>query len=158
MHDASWRRSGEWDICTISRPTLGELPGIHLLGTSVNSPCATLRAPDGLRSRAARPRVDLARSRTHFSGGLLDEFSHGCRLRHIDRMAARGLLNGRTRLLGHGALGGRGDHPVFSCDEVPAWLAPPCRLADRAAQGINAPRDLRVGHERALIGTQVACE
>src|SRR5215211_2626748 len=73
-------------------------------------------------------------------------------------MAACGLLNGRTRLLRHGALGGRGDHPVFSCDEVPARLAPPCRLADRAAQSFDAPRDLRVGHERCLISTQVASE
>src|ERR671913_34134 len=73
-------------------------------------------------------------------------------------MAARSLLNGRTRSLRHPALGGRGNHAVFSGDEVPAWLAPPCRLADRTAQGFNAPRDLRVGHERALIGTQVARE
>src|SRR5215217_8743971 len=102
--------------------------------------------------------TDLARSRAHFGSGLFNECSNGCWLRDIDRMAARGLLNGRTCSLRHGALGGRGDHPVFSCDEVPAWLAPPCRLADRAAQGFNAPRDLRVGHERALIGTQVACE
>src|SRR5215216_5941419 len=90
--------------------------------------------------------------------GAADQVRDGCRLRHVDRMAARGLLNGRTRSLRHRALGGWGDHPVFSCDEVPAWLAPPCRLADRAAQGFNAPRHLRVGHERSLIGTQVACE
>src|SRR5918999_1902882 len=117
------------------------------LGSRVNSPCAALRAPDY-----------LARSRSHFGSGLFNEVSHGCRLRHVDRMAARNLLNGRSRSLRHRALGGRGDHPVFSCDEVPAWLAPPCRLADRAAQGFNTPRDLRVGHERSLIGTQVGGE
>ena len=95
---------------------LRELPRILLLGSRVNSPCATFRAPDGLRSRVARPRVDLARSRTHFSGCLFDEFSHGCRLRHIDRVATRGLVNGRTRPLGHRALGRRGDHPVLGGD------------------------------------------
>src|SRR5215212_12146906 len=116
------------------------------LSSRVNSPCATLRVPD------------LARCRAHFSGGLFDEFSHGCRLRHINRMAARGLLNGRTRSRRHRALGRWWDHPVFGRDEVPAWLAPPCRLADRAAQGFNAPRDLRVGHKLGLIGTQVARE
>src|SRR5829696_9973475 len=117
---------------------------LSVMGTSSSSRCLVV--------------ADLARSRTHFSGGLFDELSHGCRLRHIDRMAASGLLNARTRSLGHRALGGRGDHPVFGGDEVPARLAPPCRLADRAAQGFYAPRDLRVGHERCLIGTQVARE
>src|SRR5215213_11940850 len=88
----------------------------------------------------------------------MSERSDDIRPRHVDRVAARGLLDGRTRPLRHRALGGRGDHPVFSRDEVPAWLAPPCRLAHRTGQGFNSPRDLRIGQERALIGTQVARE
>ena len=43
-------------------------------------------------------------------------------------------------------------------DQVPARLAPPSGLADRAAKGIHAPRDLRVGHERGLLGAQVTRE
>src|SRR4051812_11794414 len=128
------------------RESLSELRRTLLLSSRVNSPCATLRVPD------------LACCRAHFGSGLFDEFSNSCRLRHINRMAARGLLNGRTRSRRHRALDRWWDHPVFGRDEVPAWLAPPCRLADRAAQGFNAPRDLRVGHKRALIGTQVARE
>ena len=43
-------------------------------------------------------------------------------------------------------------------DQVPARLAPPGGLADRAAKGVHAPRDLRVGHERGLFGAQVTRE
>src|ERR687890_362761 len=89
-----------------------------------------------------RPRADLARSRARLGSGLFNERSDDIRPRHIDCVAARGLLDGRTRPLGHRALGRRGDHPIFSRDKVPAWLAPPCRLADRTAQGFNTPRDL----------------
>src|SRR5215213_8993512 len=96
-----------------------ELPRIPLPRTPLNSPYATLRAPD------------LARSRAHLGHGLFNERSDDIRPRNVDRVAARGLLDGRTCPLRHRALGGRGDHPVFSRDEVPAWLAPPCRLADR---------------------------
>jgi hypothetical protein len=101
---------------------------------------------------------DLARSRAHLGSGLFDKRSDDIRSRHIDRMAARGLLDGRTRPLGHRALGRRGDHPVFGRDEVPARLALPCRLADRAAQGFDTSRDLRVGHERGLLGAHAGCE
>src|SRR3954469_25864209 len=40
---------------------------------------------------------------------LLDEVSHGFRLRHVNRMAGFGLDNGRTGPLGHLALGRRWD-------------------------------------------------
>src|SRR5215208_7632406 len=85
---------------------LPRLPRTLLLGSWVNNPCATLRAPD------------LARSRAHLGSGLFNECSRGCRLRHVDRMAARGLLDGCTRSLRHRALGGRGDRPFFSCSLV----------------------------------------
>src|SRR6266516_2961172 len=78
----------------------------------------------------------LAHSQAYFGSSLLDEFGDGCRLRDVDRMAARDLDNGRTRPRRHLALCRWRDHPVFGRDEVPAWLAPPCRLSDRAAQGV----------------------
>src|SRR5918993_1632763 len=90
--------------------------------------------------------------------GTADQIRDGSRLRHINGMATLFLDNSRTSPLRHRALGRRGDHPVFSRDEVPAWLVPPRRLADRAAQGFNAPRDLRIGHERGLFGTHVRRE
>src|SRR3954447_2771900 len=43
----------------------------------------------------------------------LDEVSHGCRLRHVNRMAPRGLDNARARPRSHLALGLWRDHPVF---------------------------------------------
>jgi hypothetical protein len=104
------------------------------------------------------PLPALVRRRSHFFRGLLDEFGHGCGLRYVDRVAARDLDNGRARPSRHLALGRWRDHPVFRRDELPAWLAPPRRLADLAAQGLNTPRDLRVGHERSLLGAQVTRE
>jgi hypothetical protein len=71
-------------------------------------------------------------------------------------MAARGLNNRRTGALGHLALERWRNHPVIGRDEIPAWLAPPCGLADRAARGLEAPRDLRVGHELSQVGVHVA--
>src|SRR5256885_13626510 len=62
-------------------------------------------------------------------------------------MAAWSLYNRRACTLGHLALQRRRNHPVIGRDQVPAWLASPGGLADRAARGLEAPRDLGVGHE-----------
>jgi hypothetical protein len=88
----------------------------------------------GAEAGAGQLRV-LARGRAHFGSSLFNELSHGFRPRYINRVAGRDLHNGRTRPGIHRLLGRRGDHPVFGRDEVPAWLAAPRRLADRAAQG-----------------------
>src|ERR671917_954756 len=73
--------------------------------------------------------------------GTADQIRDGSRLRHINGMATLFLDNSRTSPLGHRALGRRGDHSIFGGHEVPARLAPPCRVADGAAQGFDAPRD-----------------
>src|SRR2546430_15717074 len=73
-------------------------------------------------------------------------------------MAARGLDNRRTGALGHLALERWGNHPVIGCDEIPTWLAPPGGLADRAARGVKAPGDLRVGHELGKVVVHIACK
>src|SRR2546422_6972382 len=73
-------------------------------------------------------------------------------------MAAGGLDNRRTGALRHLALERWRNHPVIGCDEIPTWLAPPCGLTDRAARGVKAPGDLRVGHELGQLGVHVPCE
>src|SRR6266540_1142217 len=42
--------------------------------------------------------------------------------------------------------------------QVPAWFGPPGGLADLPAEGVYAPVDLRVGHERGQVGGQVTGE
>ena len=56
------------------------------------------------------------------------------------------------------ALRRRWHHPVLGRDQVPARLDPPGGFGDRPAQGVHAPRDLRVGQERGLLGGQIAGE
>src|SRR5258707_14172025 len=53
---------------------------------------------------------------------LGDEVRHGLRLRHVHRVAALDLDDGRAGALGHGALRIRRNHLVFGRAEVPAWL------------------------------------
>src|SRR5687768_18297839 len=96
--------------CYFPQLRQGEVRRISIPRTRVNSPCATLRAPD------------LARSRAHLGSGPFNERSDDIRPRHVDCVAARGLLNGHPRSLRHPALELRGDHPVLGRDEVPAWL------------------------------------
>src|SRR6266516_4149632 len=64
----------------------------------------------------------------------------------------------RAGALRHRTLSRRRDHAVFGADEVPARLLPPGRLGYRAAQSVDAPRDLRVGHECSLFLIEVAGE
>ena len=88
--------------------------------------------------------------------GLLDQVRYDLRLRDIDGVAGGDLADRGAGPVGHGPLGGRRDHPVFGGHEVPAGLGPPGRLADLAAQGIDAPRDLRVGQELGAGRREVA--
>ena len=72
-------------------------------------PAFTLRSSPAARSPSgssrcstptSRPRrieaktLSLGRGRPHFGSGLLDKLGHRCRLRHVDRMAPGGLLDG----------------------------------------------------------------
>jgi DNA-binding CsgD family transcriptional regulator len=83
-------------------------------------------------------RGGLARCR----GGLPDQVGDGLRLGQVDGVAGRRLGHGGAGPLGHGVLGGRRDHVVVGGDQVPAGLVAPGRLADRAAERVDAPRDL----------------
>ena len=91
-------------------------------------------------------------------GLLLDQVGYDLRLRDIDGVAGGDLADRGAGPVGQGPPGGRRDHPVFGGDEVPAGLGPPGRLADLAAQGVDAPRDLRVGQELGVGRREVAGE
>ncbi len=73
-------------------------------------------------------------------------------------MASRGLGDRGPGALGHGALGRRRDHVVVGGDQVPGRLGSPGRLGDRAAERVDAPGHLGVGHERRLRFGQVRGE
>ncbi len=88
----------------------------------------------------------------------VDQVGDGLRLRDVDGVAAGDFADRGAGALGHGALGRRRDHPVIGGDQVPARLEPPPGLADGAAEGVDAPGDLGVGHERGLVRGQVAGE
>src|SRR5262249_48917171 len=89
---------------------------------------------------------------------LLDQVGYDLRLRDIDGAAGGDLADRGAGPVGHGPPGGRRDHPGFGGDEAPAGLGPPGRLADLAAQGVDAPRDLRAGQELGAGRREVAGE
>src|SRR4029079_1210950 len=91
-------------------------------------------------------------------GGLLDQARDRLRLRDEDRVTGFYLDDGLSGARCHQRLGGRRNHLVVRCQQIPAGLRPPCRFTDRAAQRIHTPRHLRVGHERRLLQTHVASE
>src|SRR5262249_23347573 len=90
--------------------------------------------------------------------GLLDQVGYDLRLRDIDGAAGGDLADRGAGPVGHGPPGGRRDHPVFGGDEAPAGLDPPGRLADLAAPGVDAPRDLRAGQALGAAGRSPARE
>lgn len=63
---------------------------------------------------------------------FLDDRSHSPWLGNIDGMTTCRLGDGCTGTLGHGALGGRRDHPVVGGDQVPTGLQAPSGLGDSA--------------------------
>src|SRR5918996_2852445 len=81
------------------------------------------------------------RRRSHPGRSPFDDLDYYGRIGHVDRVAAWGLGDRRSSSARHLTLGRWGDHPVVGRHEVPAWLAPPRRIADRATQGVNAPWD-----------------
>ena len=89
---------------------------------------------------------------------LLDQCGHCSRLRYVDRMTARDLDHRGARALRHRALCRRRDHPVFRRDQIPAGLALPGRLRDRAVECGDSPRNLRVGEEGGLLGVEIRRE
>ena len=80
----------------------------------------------------------------HFyaSGGFLDQRGHSFWLRHVDRVTALDLDDGRARALGHELLGRWRDHLVVGCDQIPARFASPRRFADCAVESLDSPRHL----------------
>ena len=74
-------------------------------------------------------------------GRLFDDRGYGIRLRYVDRVTARNLVDRRTGALGHEALGRWRNHRVFGDHQVPARLGLPSRLTDRAAQRLGTRRD-----------------
>jgi PAS domain-containing protein len=66
-------------------------------------------------------------------------------------VAAFHLDHGRGGAFRHGALGVRRNHPVFRRYQIPAGLRPPCGVTNGAAEGFEAPRDLRVRHELGTL-------
>src|SRR6266705_5157260 len=84
-------------------------------------------------------------------GGGFDQVRNGGWLRDGDRMAARHLDDGGAGALGHETLGGWWNHFVVGYDQIPTRLVSPCGLTDGAAEGFDAPGDLRVGHERSFF-------
>jgi|RhiMetdeSRZDD1v2_1073273.scaffolds.fasta_scaffold262396_3 hypothetical protein len=83
----------------------------------------------------------LVRRRLRCPSGLFDDRGHRIRLRHLDRVTARNLVDRRTGALGHEALGRWRNHRVFGDHQVPARLGLPSRLTDRAAQRLGTRRD-----------------
>src|SRR6266576_2389264 len=79
-------------------------------------------------------------------------------LRYVDGVASLDLNDRSTRALGHGTLGVRWNHLVLGGEQVPARLRPPRGLADRAANGPHAPRNLGISHERGFFRVHVGCE
>ena len=76
------------------------------------------------------------------STGHIAEVRHGLRLRNVDRVAALHFDDTRLGTLRHGALRGGRDHPIIGRDEIPAWLAAPRGLRDRAIECLQAPGHL----------------
>jgi hypothetical protein len=75
----------------------------------------------------------------HAPGGLVDERGHRLRLRHIDRVTAGSLCDGRAGARRHLTLSRWRDHLVLGRNQVPARLAPPGWLANRVGQSRNGP-------------------
>ena len=94
----------------------------------------------------------------HAFDGLFDERGNRGRLRDVDGMTALRFNNLQSGPLGHEVLGRRWDHAVFGGNHVPAGLRLPRRGADRAAESLETPRNLRVGHELGLVDVHVGGE
>src|SRR5215469_937322 len=90
--------------------------------------------------------------------GLLDQLDSRARLREVYRVAAGPLGDRRASPSGHGALCRGWDHPVIGRDQIPARLAAPGGVADRAVECLDAPRDLRVGHEGCVSRGKIGRE
>lgn len=73
-------------------------------------------------------------------------------------MAAGDLLYLSLGSGGHHPLRRRRDHLVLGGDEIVARLRLPSGLGHGSGQGIEAPRHLRVGHERCEVGLHVRGE
>src|SRR5438270_12009557 len=76
----------------------------------------------------------------HTLGGLFDKSCDSPGLRHVDGVATLDLNDGRARPLGHGTLRISRNHLVVGSDQVPARPGLPRRLADLAAESLDAPR------------------
>src|SRR4029453_9668210 len=94
----------------------------------------------------------------HHPSSLFNNFGHGIRSRHVDGVTAWSFDNNGTCTLGHEALGRGWDHSVVSGNQVPTRLCLPRRLGDLAVQCFEAPRHLRVGHERGFLRFHVSSE
>ena len=76
----------------------------------------------------------------------------------VDGVAANGFILGGVGPIGHEALCVGRDHPILRRNEIPRRLRPPCRFVDLPRKHIDAPRHLRVGHERGDVGVDVCRE
>src|SRR5437870_12450437 len=106
----------------------------------------------------ASPTQRLTRRCLRCTGGLRDDRGYCIGPRHVDRVTARNLFDCRARALGHETLGWRRNHLVLGYEQVPTRLRLPSRFTDRAAQRFDAPRNLRIGHERGLSRFHVSRE
>src|SRR5450631_552003 len=110
-------------------------------------PGATVAEPVGAGS--ARSPLPALKNLLHPEAlrRLPDERGDGFRLRNVDRVATFDLDDAGACTLRHGALSGGRDHPIISCDQVPARLGLPSGLGYRAVERVDTPRDLRICHE-----------
>jgi len=89
---------------------------------------------------------------------LLDDLGNRLGVRDVDRVTAADLDHRRPGALRHESLCGDGNHLVVRDEEIPTRLVLPRRITDRPAQGLDAPRHLRIGHERGFPFLDVAGE
>src|SRR6266850_129940 len=89
---------------------------------------------------------------------LFDDCGYCIRPRYIYCVTARNLVDRRPRTLGHETLRRRRNHLVLGYEQVPTRFGLPSRFTDRACQRLNAPRHLRVCHERGLFRLHVSRE
>src|SRR5260370_27512972 len=93
-----------------------------------------------------------------FRRSLFNKICDRSWLRYVNGVTSLDLNDRSARALGHGTLRVRWNHPVRGGDQVPARLGPPRGLADRAANGPQAPRNLGISHERGFFWVHVGCE
>src|SRR5229473_856621 len=122
------------------------------------APRSPLLIESCLRRFGAREANFLSGGGLHLRRSLFNKICDRFWLRYIDGVAALDLNDRSTRALGHGTLGVRWNHLVLGGDQVPARLGPPRGLADRAANGPHAPRNLGVSHKRSFFRVHIGCE